>query len=108
MSALTRCKPRQRVEFKDPSGKVHNGVVIYLRSDTALVGVQNEARPFISVPMWDKAKEGYVSKSVPNNQLWKVPFADIILTETEESWNARRSADSRDAPQWTGQNKKAA
>lgn len=80
MSALTRSRKYDRVEFKDPSGKVLDGIVLYARSDCAMVGVQSKNRPEVGVRAWDRYTKSYVDKSVPNNQLWIVPFKDIIRT----------------------------
>ncbi len=68
MSAVTKSAVGNRVTFKDRHGKSVTGVALKFASDSMLVGVQSEARPYV--------RSG--DKWVPNNALWVVPYADVL------------------------------
>ena len=70
MSALTRGRRGNFVTFTDKSGKVVHGVILDLRSDCAVVGVQPSNRPLVH--------NG--KRMTHNNQLWVVPFTSITET----------------------------
>lgn len=76
MSSYTRANKGNWITFRDNDGREHTGLVLLLRSDSMMVGVQDATKPYLYV--YD-AGLGH-SKRVANNVLWAVPYEDVIQT----------------------------
>lgn len=58
--------------FTGSNGLPMSGVALHFKSDSVLVGVQDEKKPYVSL----RTIKGKTI-SVPNNSVWQVPFTSI-------------------------------
>ena len=78
MSAITRALIGHTVRYRTASGTERTGLMLALRSSYALVGVQDEKKPYTYV--YNSTHSCMVM--TPNNAIWAVPYDCIISAES--------------------------